>query len=180
MIKIGDLGLCINVSDKNKEGKFETEGFTTWYKPPEVLMGSRSYDQSFDIWSFACVFGEMLNGSPLFPGSNDLHQVSKISQYIGSPTETNWPTIVNMPNFGKIKFDEKPAEDLSEIFVDSSNNEIDLLKKTLRYDNRATASQLLKNSYFKEYPPPLPKLLPEEKLEKADLPKFEEIFKVDF
>lgn len=179
MIKLGDFGLCINISDKNDEGKFEAEGFTTWYKPPEVLMGSRSYTQSFDMWSFACVFGEMLNGAPLFPGSNDLHQVSKISQYIGSPTEANWPSIIMMPNYDKIKFDEKNPEDLGEIFVDSSNNEVELLRKVLRYDMRSSASELLKSSYFKEYPPPLPKLLPEEKLEKVELQKFEEIFKIE-
>lgn len=178
-MKLGDFGLCINISDKNEEGKFEVEGFTTWYKPPEVLMGSRSYNQAFDMWSFACVFGEMLNGSPLFTGSNEILQVSKISQYIGSPTESNWPNIVTMPNYNKITFDERSPEDLEEIFVDSSNNETELLKRVLRYDNRASASDLLKMSYFKEYPPPLPKLLPEEKLEQVKLKKFEDIFKVN-
>lgn len=141
-------------------------------------MGSRSYDQSFDMWSFACVFGEMLNGAPLFPGSNDLHQVSKISQYIGSPTESNWPSIIEMPNYNKIKFDEKSPEDLFEIFIDSSHNEVDLLRRVLRYDQRTTANELLKSSYFKEYPPPLPKLLPEEKLENVEMEKFEDIFKI--
>ncbi len=91
VVKIGDFGLAINVKDKDKDGNFAIEGFTTWYKPPEVLFGCRNYNQSFDIWSFGCVFGEMLNGAPLFPGSNDLHQVSKISEYLGSPTVDNWP-----------------------------------------------------------------------------------------
>jgi serine/threonine protein kinase len=69
VVKIADFGIAIYTKDVNPETKkFDIEGFTTWYKPPEVLMGSRVYTHSFDLWSFACVFGEMLNGGPLFPG----------------------------------------------------------------------------------------------------------------
>jgi serine/threonine protein kinase len=54
------------------------------------MYGSRSYDERVDIWSFACIFGEMLNGAPLFPGANDFDQLSRIMGILGSPTEKNW------------------------------------------------------------------------------------------
>lgn len=131
VVKIGDFGLCIHVSEKDKEGNFEVEGFTNWYKAPEVLFGMRNYDSSFDMWSLGCVFGEVLNGGPLFPGSNDLHQISKISELLGSPTPPNWPGIVNIPNYNKICFDEKEPTNLTDIFLDSSKNEVKLLKMML-------------------------------------------------
>ncbi|RZK41668.1 MAG: hypothetical protein EOO61_05820 [Hymenobacter sp.] len=40
-----------------------------WYKAPEILFGSRTYDFRADIWSVACIFGELLNGSALFAGN---------------------------------------------------------------------------------------------------------------
>jgi len=84
IVKIADFGLAIHIDDKI-DGKFPIEGFTTWYKSPELLFGCRTYDMSTDVWSMACIFGEMLNGSPLFTGANDLHMISKIANYIGSP-----------------------------------------------------------------------------------------------
>lgn len=34
---------------------------TRWYRAPEILYGSKSYDESVDIWSFGCVMGELIN-----------------------------------------------------------------------------------------------------------------------
>ena len=178
IVKIADFGLAISLKDKDKAGKFAIEGFTTWYKPPEVLFGSRTYDTSFDIWSFGCLFGEMLNGAPLFPGSNDLHQVSKISEYLGSPTPENWPSIVDLPDYDKIIFESKAPLDLGSVFPDASKSEVQLLTKALRYDQRATAESLLNSPYFTEYPPKLQKLMPEDKRIKVQVKKYEEIFNI--
>jgi serine/threonine protein kinase len=179
IVKIADFGIAIHMTDKNPETKlFDIEGFTTWYKPPEVLMGSRNYDTSFDMWSFACVYGEMLNGGPMFPGQNDLHQVSKIGDLLGSPTQDNWPTVIDMPNHGKLIFDHKTPDDMREVFMDSSKNEVDLLISILKYDRRAKASDVLKMPYFQEYPPALPKLLPEERLADIEVQGYEDIFQL--
>ena len=141
-------------------------------------MGNRKYDQSFDIWSFACVFGEMMNGGPLFPGQNDLHQISKIGSMIGSPTEENWPSVKDMPNYGKLIFEKKSPENLFLIFMDSSKNEVKFLSSMLRYEQRLTAAELLKHPYFKEYPTALPKLLPEERLADIQVQDYEQIFHI--
>lgn len=69
-VKICDFGSAIS-EDHRIDGSFPNEGFTTWYKSPEILFGSKAYDYKTDIWSFGCVFGELLNGIPVFPGLND-------------------------------------------------------------------------------------------------------------
>jgi serine/threonine protein kinase len=33
--------------------------FTTPYRPPEVLLEKKNYDESADIWSLGCVMSEM-------------------------------------------------------------------------------------------------------------------------
>lgn len=40
---------------------------TRWYRAPELLYGARYYSCAIDMWSIGCIFGEMLNTSPLFP-----------------------------------------------------------------------------------------------------------------
>jgi serine/threonine protein kinase len=39
----------------------------------------------FDIWSFACVFAEMLDGKILFPGEIDMSQLLSIAELLGNP-----------------------------------------------------------------------------------------------
>ena len=70
-IKIADFGCA--VEEKNRvEGKFSIEGFSRWYKAPEILFGSRTYDSGVDIWSIGCIYAEFFIGTPLFKGINDL------------------------------------------------------------------------------------------------------------
>ncbi len=30
-----------------------------WYRAPEVILNSRTYDERIDIWGIGCIFGEM-------------------------------------------------------------------------------------------------------------------------
>lgn len=43
---------------------------TRWYRAPEIMLSSKSYTKAIDIWSVGCIFGEMLNRRPLFPGKH--------------------------------------------------------------------------------------------------------------
>jgi serine/threonine protein kinase len=47
------------------------EVVTLWYRPPDVLLGSKNYSTSIDIWSVGCIFAEMVNLKALFPGNSD-------------------------------------------------------------------------------------------------------------
>jgi serine/threonine protein kinase len=62
-IKIGDFGSASTIENKiEKGGLFSIEGFSKWYTAPEILFGSRKYGIEIDIWSFGCIFAELLNG----------------------------------------------------------------------------------------------------------------------
>lgn len=43
---------------------------TLWYRAPEILLGSKTYSTPVDVWSIGCIFAEMLNHKPLFPGDS--------------------------------------------------------------------------------------------------------------
>lgn len=39
------------------------------------------------MWSLGCIFGEMLLGKPLFPGSSTINQVERIMATLPPPTD---------------------------------------------------------------------------------------------
>ena len=51
---------------------------TRWYRAPEIVLISKNYDESIDLWSVGCVFAELISRQPLFPGKNHLNQVQLI------------------------------------------------------------------------------------------------------
>lgn len=51
---------------------------TLWYRAPEILLGSRHYSTPVDVWSVGCIFAEMVNQKPLFPGDSEIDELFKI------------------------------------------------------------------------------------------------------
>ena len=43
---------------------------TLWYRAPEILLGTKTYSTPVDVWSIGCIFAEMINHKPLFPGDS--------------------------------------------------------------------------------------------------------------
>jgi protein kinase len=44
---------------------------TRWYRAPEIMMRSNSYDAKIDIFALGCIFAELYTGEPLLPGSSE-------------------------------------------------------------------------------------------------------------
>ena len=57
---------------------------TRWYRAPEVLLNC-PYDLSLDVWSAGCIFAELVNREPLFPGKDYVHQIRLICEGVGIP-----------------------------------------------------------------------------------------------
>lgn len=45
------------------------------------------YGYKMDIWGVGCVFFEVLSLFPLFPGDNELDQIHKIHNILGTPPQ---------------------------------------------------------------------------------------------
>ena len=72
-----------------------------WYRAPELLYGSRDYDQGVDLWAVGCILGEMINNCPLFPGENDIDQLGLVIRHLGTPTQHVWPGVSQLPDYSK-------------------------------------------------------------------------------
>ena len=80
-LKLADFGLrAFGIPVRS----YTHEVVTLWYRAPDVLMGSRKYSTPVDLWSVGCIFGEMSSGRPLFPGTSDHDQLSKIFKVLGT------------------------------------------------------------------------------------------------
>ncbi|KAK8631218.1 hypothetical protein V6N13_079976 [Hibiscus sabdariffa] len=78
-LKLGDFGLANILTSKNRH-RLTSRVVTLWYRPPELLMGSTSYEASVDLWSVGCVFAELLIGKPILKGRTEV-AVSYILHY---------------------------------------------------------------------------------------------------
>lgn len=66
---------------------------TRYYRAPEIMLTWQKYDVEVDIWSAGCIFAEMLEGKPLFPGKDHVNQFSIITELLGTPPDDVISTI---------------------------------------------------------------------------------------
>lgn len=89
-LKIADFGLA-RLFNNDGEHLYSHQVATRWYRAPELLYGARKYDEGVDLWAVGCIFGELLNNSPLFPGENDIEQLCCVLRVLGTPNQHIWP-----------------------------------------------------------------------------------------
>lgn len=53
---------------------------TRWYRAPELLLNSSDYTAAIDVWSVGCIFMELMNRKPLFPGKDHVHQMRLLTE----------------------------------------------------------------------------------------------------
>lgn len=81
-LKICDFGLA-RIQDPQMTGYVSTR----YYRAPEIMLTWQKYDVEVDIWSAGCIFAEMLEGKPLFPGKDHVNQFSIITELLGTPPD---------------------------------------------------------------------------------------------
>ncbi|TDH72847.1 hypothetical protein CCR75_000577 [Bremia lactucae] len=151
MLKVGDFGLSRFWNEVNaKAGRYTNKVVTLWYRPPELLMGSTSYDFSVDLWSIGCIFGELLLGKPILQGKAETEQLQLIFGLCGMPTEDTWPDFFTLPGAENLRLDDKYICPLRERFTNFPPHAIDLLEKLLQLDpsKRITAAEAMNHDYF--------------------------------
>eukprot|EP00439_Symbiodinium_sp_Y106_P085416 s36_g28.t1 len=140
-LKLADFGLA---------RAFGIPVVTLWYRAPDVLMGSRKYSTPVDIWSVGCIFAEMVNGRPLFPGDTDANQLQKIFKILGTPSESIWPTITELPDW-KPDFQQFEPQAWKSIAPNLDAEGTDLMSKFLQYwpDRRISGKAAMEHEYFR-------------------------------
>jgi len=147
-LKLADFGLAraTGIPVKN----YSHEVVTLWYRPPDVLMGSTHYTSTIDIWSTGCIFAEMVNGKPLFPGSSNQDELLRIFKVLGTPNEKVWAGVAELKPDFKTAFPVYPPLKLRNVVAPLDDDGYDLIEKMLVYDpnKRVLALKALEHPYF--------------------------------
>ncbi|XP_037631221.1 serine/threonine-protein kinase NLK [Sebastes umbrosus] len=85
VLKICDFGLA-RVEESDESRHMTQEVVTQYYRAPEILMGSRHYNNSIDIWSVGCIFAELLGRRILFQAQSPIQQLDLITDLLGTPS----------------------------------------------------------------------------------------------
>lgn len=149
-LKLGDFGLARTFGIPFNT--FSNQVVTLWYRAPDVLLGSRKYTTSIDIWSIGCIFAEMCIGKPLFTGSTNEDQLKQIFKIMGTPNELTWPGISFYHNY-KNDWEFFPKQELSFIIPNLDAVGLNLLNGFLIMipENRIRAEDSINSSWFYDY-----------------------------
>ena len=132
---------------------------TLFYRSPELLFNSKTYNQAVDMWSCGLLLAELLNLLPLFPGRGVLDQLGRIFGILGTPTDTNWPNAKHLPDFSKTKFRTMEPIPLGSVIPRACGNPmlLDLLQNRMLLldpELRRSASVCLEHPWFNISPVP--------------------------
>lgn len=147
-LKIADFGSCRGVKSKQPFTEYIS---TRWYRAPECLLTDGYYNYKMDMWGIGCVFFEVLSLFPLFPGTNELDQIQKIHNIVGTPPPELLAKIKKSVHMN-FNFPEKEGTGIDRLIPNAPAECIDIIKKLLAYnpDDRMSARQALRHSYFRE------------------------------
>ena len=111
------------------------------------------YDYKMDIWGVGCVMFEITTLYPLFPGNNELDQVHRIHNILGTPHSKVLERFRRHATHMEINFPAKHGTGIDRLLPNVGKDCIDLIKLLLVYDpeERVTAQQALRHEYFREY-----------------------------
>ena len=120
-----------------------------FYRAPELLLGNEKYDESIDIWSFACVIVEMIKGKPFLRTEDTDGQIKRIIDFFGGPKEED---LIGIPKAYEIAESTKKIKPkkLESIFTKCPKDLIDLLNNMFLYNprKRLTAMEIMAHPFF--------------------------------
>lgn len=149
-LKIADFGLARAFTLPVPQ--YTHEVVTVWYRPLEILLGSKLYSLPVDLWGVGCIIAEMATGAALFAGDSEIDTAFKIFQKLGTPTEAIWPGVSELPDFKPTfpKWTHKGWANIRNTQAQLGSVGIELLDELMRYNpkTRISARAALQHAYF--------------------------------
>ncbi|KAI8840372.1 kinase-like domain-containing protein, partial [Chytriomyces cf. hyalinus JEL632] len=153
VVKIADFGLARETRSLPPYTEYVS---TRWYRAPEVLLKNHNYSSPIDIWAVGTIMAELYLLYPLFPGTSEVDQLSKICAVLGSPACDSNLGLAHAMGF---KFPNMAPIPLSDIIVPRgvvgnvvavSQEALQLIADMLLFDpnRRLTAHEALQNPWF--------------------------------
>jgi len=162
VVKLADFGLSrqFTQTQHGPQPLYTNRVVTLWYRPPELLLGERSYSTAIDMWGAGCILAELWTRHPIMQGDTEQKQLTLISTLCGPINETTMPGVSKLPLFGKMQLptDGKKLlrSKLGKLMIDPvdarlcSPEGLNLCEHLLNLDpvKRFTAQQAISSDFF--------------------------------
>lgn len=160
-LKIADFGLArtMKILKDGESPDYTNRVITIWYRPPELLLGSTDYGREIDIWGVGCLLIELYSKMAIFRGFDEVGQLNKIFNIMGTPSIEEWPQIQNLPWFEMLKPKINKVSEFSKQYKSlMTDQSFSLAENLLRLNphKRFTATEALTHPYFTQGPMPEP------------------------
>lgn len=148
-LKLADFGSCRGIYSKQPYTEYIS---TRWYRAPECLLTDGYYNYKMDMWGVGCVFFEIVSLFPLFPGTNELDQIQKIHNILGTPPPDLLAKMKKRSQHMDFNFPPKEGTGIPKLIPHVPSECVDLICKLLAYnpDERLSARQALRHPYFRD------------------------------
>lgn len=114
-IKITDLGMArIFHSPLKSLAEIDAVVVTSWYRAPELFLGTQHYTKAIDLFSIGCIFAELLTNYAIFNCAQEQtsqvnrtpyqrNQLDKLFSIMGYPSFKDWDDLRQMPKFSTLQ-----------------------------------------------------------------------------
>ncbi|PIC53922.1 hypothetical protein B9Z55_000034 [Caenorhabditis nigoni] len=147
LVKIADFGLAREIRSKPPYTDYVS---TRWYRAPEILLRSTSYNSPIDIWALGCIMAELYMLRPLFPGTSEMDQLFKIISILGTPNKDDWAEGYQLASAMNFRFQQVVATPMEQVVNTISKEGMKLMMDMMLWnpEKRPNANQSLKYKYF--------------------------------
>jgi len=153
-LKICDFGLARGIKTHEHQDYDLTEYVVTrWYRAPEIMCSCQEYDFKIDVWAVGCIFAELLQQEPMFPGEDYIHQMNLIFETLGTPEPKDMVFVTNENALAYIKgIKKKPKKNFRKLFPKANPLAVDLVEKMLTFNpiERISVEEALRHPYLKD------------------------------
>ncbi|KAE8728108.1 Mitogen-activated protein kinase-like protein D5 [Hibiscus syriacus] len=121
-----------------------------WYRAPELLLNSSDYNAAINVWSVGCIFMELMDRKPLFPGGDHVHQLRFLMELVGTPSEAEMDFLNEKAKRYIHQLPVHRRQTLTEKFPNVNPLAVDLVEKMLTFDprQRITVEHALVHPYL--------------------------------
>lgn len=180
-VKIADFGMSRMFQDPfARFNLVDQVVVTSWYRAPELLLGSVHYTCAIDLWAVGCIFTEMVMRTAVFLANQaekpkhggipfEKDQVDKVFKELGAPKLEDWPQMNDLPNWrdAQLLLGSGPGKLSQHLQNELPEAGVNLVMRCFEYDPNAriSAAGALDMNYFNEIPKPLENNIFEEQLD---------------